>query len=386
MHVALLHNLTISFWRGIMKKQLLTTTALVAAVAFAGSAMAGKPKLTVAGDNRQIIGVGENDSAFDAANGARVGLDQHSDAEVHFKGSVTLDNGIKIATSVQLEGNTEETDYIDENYMRISGGFGMVTLGSHDLAGQAMTTGYLGAWSTNVGLNVAFDTTDWVTRPDGKTSHFAGTVNRVDISSDAEGISYFTPRVSGFQAGISYMPAAREDANKARELKTVDTDGISLGVNFVKKMGGIGVGVAAGYATANEVTAGLDDPELYAVGLRLDFQGFRVGLSSMEAEDQGTATNTTAHGTKTFEAGVRYTMGANMISATYVHTETTSRLAARDDDETETMWLGYQRTLGPGVVWTVNAIFADFEDGAANPGAAAENDGQALVTSIGVRF
>ena len=374
-----------------MKKQLLTTTALVAAVAFAGSAMAAsKPKLTLGGDTRKIIGVGENDSAFDNAAGERIGFDQHSDTEIHFKGSVTLDNGIKIKTSTQLEGNAAggsgAGDNIDENWMRISGGFGEVRLGSHDLAAQAMTTGYLGAWSTNVGLNVAFDTTDWVSRP-SSTNHAAGTVNRVDISSDAEGISYFTPRVSGFQAGISYMPSRREDVNNQRELKAgADTDGISLGVNFVKKMGGIGVGVAAGYATANESTANLDDPELYAVGLRLDFQGFRVGLSSMESEDQGTATNTAAQGTKTFEAGVRYTMGANMISATYVHTESTSRAANLDDDETETMWLGYQRTLGPGVVWTVNAIFADFEDGAANPGAAAENDGQALVTSIGVKF
>lgn len=368
-----------------MKKQLLTTTALVAAVAFAGSAMAAsKPTLKLGGDSRQIIGVGENDSAFDAANGARIGFDQQSDTEIHFKGSVTLDNGIKIMTSTQLEGSSGEADYIDENYMRISGGFGMIQLGSADLAAQAMTTGYLGAWSTNVGLNVALDTTKWVTKPDA-TTHFAGTVNRVDNSSDAEGVSYFTPRVSGLQAGFSYMPAAVED-NQGREPKTGDTDGVQVGVNFVKKMGDIGVAVAAGYATHNEGTAGLDDPELYALGVRLDFQGFRVGLSTMEAEDQGTATNTTANGSKTFEAGVRYTMGANMISATYVHTETSSRAAARDDDETETMWLGYQRTLGPGVVWTVNAIFADFEDGTANPGAALENDGQALVTSVRLKF
>ena len=309
-----------------MKKQLLTTTAMVAAVTFAGTAIAAdRPKLSLNGDSRKIIGVGENDSAFDNAAGERIGFDQHSDAEIHFRGSVTLDNGIRITTSTQLEGNTTSGgDTIDENWMRISGGFGEVRLGSHDLAAQAMTTGYLGAWSTNVGLNVAFDTTDWVSRPAG-TTHFAGTVNRVDISSDAEGVSYFTPRVSGFQAGISYMPSRREDTNNQRELKAgADTDGISVGVNFVKNMGGIGVGVAAGYATANESTANLDDPELYAVGLRLDFQGFRVGLSSMESEDQGTATNTAANGTKTFEAGVRYTMGANMISATYVHTESTS--------------------------------------------------------------
>jgi len=372
-----------------MKKQLLTTTALVAAgvLTVAASAPAeARPKLTVGGNTHQIVGVGENDSAFDAAVGARVGLDQHSDTEIHFNGSVTLDNGIRITTRTELEGNTTSGgDTIDENWMRISGGFGQVVLGSHDLAAQAMTTGYYGGYSTGVGLNHGFDTTDWVQKPAAAT-HFAGTVSRVDISSDSEGITYYTPRVSGFQGGISYMPARTEDSNATRELKTVDTDGVSVGLNFVKNMGGIGVGVAVGYATSNEATVNLDDSEIYGVGVRLDFQGFRVALSHNETEDQGTVANTAANGTQTFEAGLRYTFGPNAVSATYMHAETSSRAVARDNDETETMWLSYRRTLGPGVTWSVNAIFADFEDGLATPAAGAENDGQAFVTGIRVGF
>ena len=43
-----------------MKKQLLTTTALVAAgvLTVSGVALAGKPKLTIGGSTEQIIGVG----------------------------------------------------------------------------------------------------------------------------------------------------------------------------------------------------------------------------------------------------------------------------------------------------------------------------------------
>jgi hypothetical protein len=387
-----------------MKKHLMTTTALVAAgvLTFAGSAMADRPKLSLNGAVDQIFGVGQDDADFAAANGARVGFDQHSDTEIHFRGSVKLDNGISITTRTELEGNSQilasggggangpaangNFDDIDENWLRISGGFGQIVLGSQDLAAQRMTTGYLGAWSTGVGLNHAFDTGDWVTAPGAGNGHRASTVARVDISSDAEGVTYFTPRFSGFQLGASYMPAAREDVNNQRELKTVDTDGVSVGANFVKNMGGIGVGVAVGYATSNEGTANLDDAQQWGIGVRLDFGGIRVGMSHVDVEDQGTADNTAANGQKTFEAGVRYTFGPNAVSAQYLSAETDSRAAARDNDEVETMWLSYRRTLGPGVSWTLSAIFADYEDGAAVPAAAAENDGNALVTAIRVRF
>lgn len=388
-----------------MKKQLLTTTALVAAgvLTVSGAAHAQKPTLTLGGSTEQIFGVGENDDAFDAANGQRGAFDQHSDTEVHFNGAVTLDNGIKIRTRVELEGNsadrtagrnsnvingppggTGSADYIDENWMRISGSFGEVRLGSGDAAAQAMTTGYLGTWSTGVGQNFAFDTGDWITNP-GTVS--TSTVGRVDRSSDAEHVSYFTPRFAGFQAGLSYIPSAREDVNNQRELTAgSDNDGWSMGLNFVKKFGGVGVGVAVGYATANESTANLDDPETWGIGGRVDFAGFRIGLSYVDAVDQGTTLNTASNGQETFEAGVRYTFGPNAVSAQYQHAEADSLAAARNNDEHDVFWLAYRRTLGPGVFWKVSAMFADFDDGAVGAAAGTSNDGQALTTSIFIRF
>ncbi|MFT5488277.1 MAG: outer membrane protein OmpU, partial [Alphaproteobacteria bacterium] len=255
-----------------MKKQLLTTTALVAAGVFTitGAALAQKPTLSLGGSTEQIFGVGENDNAFDALNGQTSGFDQHSDTEIHFNGAVTLDNGIKIRTRVELEGNSAQdqtagansnvvngapgtiaggagggsVDFIDENWMRISGSFGEVRLGSGDAAAQAMTTGYLGTWATSVGQNLAFDTTDWINANSGAgTAITASTVGRVDLSSDAEHISYFTPRFAGFQAGLSYIPSDSEDVNNQRALNTAgDRDGWSMGLNFDRKFSGVGVG------------------------------------------------------------------------------------------------------------------------------------------------
>jgi outer membrane protein OmpU len=389
-----------------MKKQLLTTTALVAAgvLVVSGPALAGKPKLTIGGAVSQIVGVGSNADAYDAANGSRVGFDTHSDGEIHFNGSVTLDNGIKIRTRVELESNstdevagrnsnvingppggTQSGDYIDEHWMRISGSFGEVRLGSHDPAAQAMTTGYLATWNTNVGLNLAFDTSDWVSNP---ASVGASTVGRIDVTSDAESISYFTPRFSGFQVGVSWTPSAREDVNNQRELEAgADTEARTIGVNYSMKMGGVGVAVAAGYATAEESTANRSNPEIMGGGVRIDFSGIRLSASYVDKNDQTSNGVTAAAGQKTFEVGAKYTMGPNAMSIAHLSAETQATSQATGDGDTaKVTFISYKRTLGPGVSWTLTGIHADFDDGAANATAATSNDGKALVTAINVRF
>jgi outer membrane protein OmpU len=386
-----------------MKKQLLTSTALVAAgvLTVSGSALADKPKLTLGGSTEQIFGVGNNSDAFDAANGQRVGFDQHSDGEIFFNGSVTLDNGIKIRTRVELESNTESNagggetanvahgtqgDTIDEHWMRISGSFGEVRLGTGDAAAQAMTTGYLGTWATGVGQNLAFDTGDWISNP-GTVS--VSTVGRVDLSSDGEQISYFTPRFAGFQAGISYIPSRDEDINNQRAVSggNDDFEGWSLGVNFDRKFGGVGVGVALGYSTMNEATVSQSDPEVWGIAGRVDFSGFRLALSWVDRDSQEIAGVSTVTGQESIEAGIRYTFGPNAVSVSHMTAESTATSnATGDGDELRSTFVAYRRVLGPGVFWKVTAIFADFDDNTAGATAATSNDGEALTTSIQVRF
>ena len=83
-----------------MKKILFASSALVA-VAAAGTAQASEPiQLEVGGYMEQWAGVadqdvGESKNAF------------QSDAEVHFSGKTTLDNGIEVGAKIELEG--EET-------------------------------------------------------------------------------------------------------------------------------------------------------------------------------------------------------------------------------------------------------------------------------------
>ena len=375
-----------------MKKHLLTSTALVAAgmMAVSAPAIAGSKSLVLKGDTRQLIGVGENDDAFDAANGQRVGFDQQTDGEIHFVGSVTLDNGIKIKTNVQLEANSAAVDSgnddIDEHWMRISGSFGEVRLGTMDDAAMAMTTGYLGTWGTAAGILPAFDITDWVTNP-GTVS--TSTVARVDSTSDGNHISYFTPRTAGFQVGASFIPSTSEDDDNERALNTAgDSDGYSIGVNYVTKFGGAKVGAAFGYGTNKESTVNRSDPEVYGVAFTVSSGPFKVNASYVDRDDQTNDNGvTTVAGQETFEIGVKYSAGGNAFSIGYQAAEAkTSAGTAFDGDEHTAMVISYSRALMPGVSFLVSGIMADFDNGVAGAAANTSNKGTGVATGLKIRF
>jgi len=375
-----------------MKKQLLTTTAMVAAgvLAVSGPALAKKPTLSVGGSTEQLFGVGENSDAFEAAAGTRVGWDQMSDTEIHFNGSVTLDNGIKIKTRVELEGNSDggdaSGDTIDENWMRISGSFGEIRLGSHDGAGQAMTNGYMGTYATSVGQTTAFEVVDWIAKPAGVAS---STVTRVDLSSDGEAVSYYTPRMSGFQVGATYHPSSEEDLG-TRSLKSAgDHEGFSFGTNYVTKMDNAKIAVAAGYATA-QANGATNNVDVWGVATKVSFNGFNVAASWMERSDRNnTVTGQTiakGNGSESLELGANYVFGPNGVSVNYLQADATGTGTVGKGDNLDVMSLAYRRTLGPGVSFSLTAFFADYNDGAAGASAGTSNDGQALVSAIKVKF
>ncbi|MCY4048948.1 MAG: porin, partial [Hyphomicrobiales bacterium] len=116
-------------------------------------------------------------------------------AEAQFTAQTTLDNGIDLMGRIELSGFTT-SDQIDETYIRAQGGFGQVTLGADDDAWNL--THYS---SPNPGLN-------GIDSPNYRHAVVTGarTGTNASLTGDANKITYFTPRFSGFQFGISYTP------------------------------------------------------------------------------------------------------------------------------------------------------------------------------------
>ena len=369
-----------------MKKQLLTTTALVAAGVVAASHVAeAKMKMSIRGDQTATIGVADQSSQQDA-RGERVGFDVKQDSEIHFLGSGRTDNGLRLSARVELEGN-QNGDQIDEAFVTVAGSWGQLRIGSEDNAASLMTTGTMGSWATNVAGNLNFDTTDWVVLP---TGHSRNATSRLDLGEgDSEKITYMTPRVGGFQAGISYVPSGEEDANSSMAPTTTDmTDGWAFAANYRGGVGGARVGLAAGYMMAD------GDPKANTLELASDPEGWiisgsvRTGgvtlaagyLNRISMED-GTGNQS---GGTSLDIGAKYDFGKNHVSIGYVHNESEGAKATSKDDQSDRVQVSYRRDLGPGMQYGLNFYYADFEGETAGSGD--DNEGIGISTSIRVRF
>ena len=373
-----------------MKKHLLASTALAAvgALALSGAAVAQdkkmmKPSLTVSGAWEANVGVGDND--VDGQDG--IGVQQ--DVEVHFKGKAPLDNGITISTVVELEGNTEG-DTIDETKVFISGDFGQIQIGALDEAGYEMTFGYHGSVSTGTGnQTLEFDGGDWV--PSNLKDKLTTPSGRVNISSDADTIAYYTPRFNGFQMGVSYSRSGAEDsgqlnstADTAAKPTVIVKDGepavdsgkpgytqkdiVAAAMNYNQKHGDTTVGAALGYVTADEPNPAKDDPQRWGGGLFVDFSGVRVGVGYVRHNEQ-----TMGDELDRWDIGGRYSWGPNAVSLGYIHLEKATK-------ETAAGRLSYSRSLGSGVTWSLDALWAEYEVGNES------QDGTAYTTGIKAKF
>jgi predicted porin len=365
---------------------------LVAAGALAtmGAAQA-KPKLVVGGYVEAGIGAADNEEQL----GSRVAVDVFHDNEIFFKGSIKLDNGIKIRSRTELEGQTgagtsghnNSNDLIDEAYVAISGKFGEIRLGSDDNAAHLMVTPYSGSWATNVGQNLNFDVADWVETPGG---HRASTVARLSLGdADSEKLTYFTPRISGFRAGVSYMPAIVEGNNSSPERRTAaNHEGFAVAATYDGKFDKVAIGLAAGYATINRAagTANASEPEGFHVGGRVTFGAFRVAAGyrrEWNLADNAT-TSSVNQGDESIDLGVRFKSGKNNFSVGYLHTEDPASRANPADDETDIIMVSYRRDLAPGTQYRLNFMWGDYEGEAT--GNSDDNDGIAVTTSVRMAF
>ena len=107
----------------------------------------------------------------------------------------------------------------------------------------------------------------------------------VDLANDDHGITYYSPRFSGFQVGASFVPAATINGEGKNfpvqaDKETENHNLFAVGANFVESFGEVDVAVAGGYRHAEAAkTSGQDDPQQYSAGLNVGFAGFTFGGS-----------------------------------------------------------------------------------------------------------
>jgi hypothetical protein len=364
-----------------MKKILLGSTALVAAGMIASAPASAKIKLGVGGYMEQWVGYVSQDDVGDSDFS---GIDVKSDGEVHFKGSTKLDNGMTVGVNVQLEANSGG-DMIDESYLILKGGFGEINIGSENSAQYKMQYGPV---AYGIGFNSG-DQSAWVNTGGtiSQSGHYRAPLGSVNVEAngvnDSERVTYYTPRVNGFQLGVTYMPSSSEDSNTTPDRNAVKSDYVSVGANFNQKMGQMSVKVSAGYGTVTDAESGAgadSEPQATNLGLRLGMGAFGINIATANFEDTGSADGTAIAGSITYSDGP---MG---ISLGYLHGEREGDAAKSGQAEADVFHLSAKYSLGSGVTWasTIGTVTYTTDD----PALAANDDhtGTYVVTGLKVGF
>ena len=343
------------------RKTLMTTTAL----AFAGALVAGQASAAdmlsvgVGGYMEQWVGLTDRSDSADAA--VEGGVSQWSDSEIFFKGKLEADSGLTFSVKVELEGNTTG-DTIDESQLTVGGSFGQIVLGTEDhpaalmhYGNQDVGVGYCGdsGWtgvtgcSRNGGLGLG--TNGWI------------------VGGDEQKIAYYTPRISGIQIGLAYIPDHNsEDANRLPGGN--DEDGFSVAVNMQQDVGEASVAISAGHYQVSMMDSG-DDQTFSNFGLRVGFGSFGFNVAYAEHED-GDGDDMDNGDYELASAGMKYSDGPMAVSLTHMMGD------ADNGEEASATMLSLAYTLAPGVASKTSIIAG--EQGTA--------EGTAFVTGIAVGF
>ena len=291
------------------------------------------------------------------------GTGQWPDAEIHFKPSITLENGLTFGAHVEFEalhhGNGGPTR--DESYVTISSdSLGMFIIGSENSAGYRMM---VAAPSVGLGINSGSHP-DFLPGYDYEWRSASGSSNtEVGGNNDAMRISYHTPSLGGLTFGVSYAPddgqnmddktksASSNSGNKQLKIDDADIplkDIIDLGVKFEQSLGEANVTLAARYGTGKNNDPKKKNPREIGFGAQVGFGAFTFGGAYADSE-RGSADKSSSG----WSLGMAYDMdgpwkfGIETYQGKY-----------DDGDKQGVSKIAASRTLGPGVVWDLYALTA----------------------------
>jgi hypothetical protein len=371
-----------------LKKFLFSTTALAVAgtLAFGVDAnAAAKPiKIGVGGFMTTEWGYGDNSGEFEAGSppttgtsNKRASLNNVQDSEIYFTGSSKLDSGVTVSITIQLESDQAvggAGTQIDESYMKLTGAFGDLRLGSTTGTNSVLkhTAPYVGVAPDGGGSDA------YISVPAAVT---ASNSTNTSSSGDANKIGYISPRTGGLAVGMSYTPSVT-NANTAPVNGGNDADGgevLEAAISFETTVGTSSVGLDVAAETRSNST------HAYRAGAKVGFGGITIGGSVFKRNDNdgdntATATDNNAN---SYDLGVSYAMGAYTFGVAKAYGERSDGDGTQD---TESKWsAGMSYAIDTGVTGTLTYIKADYDDGAAGA-ATDDNDGHAVIGQIKVSF
>jgi len=368
-----------------LKNFLFSTTALAVAGAltFGSDAnAAAKPiKIGVGGFMTTEMGFGSNDGDFETGglvgtgvSNKRAGFNNVQDSEILFSGSTKLDNGVTLSINIQMEADQTANGAgasIDESYMKLTGDFGDLRLGSTTGTNSVLknTAPYVGVAPDGGGSDA------YISVP--STTSASNSTN-VATSGDANKIAYISPRKGGLAFGISYTPSTSN-------LNTAPIIGGNLGTEVQVLEGALSYETTVGTSSVKwdaAIESASNDTHSIRTGLKIGAGGVTVG-GSVRVRKHDIGPDTLDQ--NAYDLGVSYVMGAYTFGLATAVGESNPVARSGIEDKERKWSVGFSTPIDTGVTGTLTYIKADYDDGD-SAATSSNNDGSAIIGQIKVSF
>jgi len=279
-----------------MRKLLLGTSALATAATLSANvalaadvSITGSTEFTYISRDSGIAVTGRSDDKFTI------------DSDIQFSFTNKTDSGLEVGMTILMENGGE-----DEAYMTIKGGFGSLTLGEDDGAGDKLTR----TASDLIGPDALSDGGGFVGA--GKNNYDGTTATASDYLSDdnadlisdindTNNITYMLPKMGGLQLGVSFADAgAKADQNG---------DQTVVGASYEFTSGAVNGTIH--YGNANKSGASAGEGSLNSNSMAIDVSSGPVRAVIAKAEDD----RTTAIQTTVTDYGISYNVGNGLTIA-----------------------------------------------------------------------
>lgn len=389
-----------------MNRIFAATASAIAILAVMGSPARAELEVTVGGFAAFQAAVFDNDVANSSDR------DFTSEAQITVNADATADNGLQYGAKVTLDASTSDSANADEVGIYLAGGWGRVELGDDDGASQLVVF----APTVGIGqINGSYD--DFVpATAQGHMVNDRGDHNFTAIDSDdSTKITYYTPKFSGFQAGVSYAPeyqgfafggitsiaGSTGEHVALTENTSIASDIIEVGLGYEGEFSGVMFKVGGNYVNADAVEGDLDpgvgvleieDVSAWSLGAQVGYQGFRFGGGYTDDGDSLQAVGVSDNKVTSWNVGATYENGPWGVGISYLNTDLDTNAVAKSlvgaigaggYGGDYTAWAaGATYTVAPGL--NVGADLAFYDRNAV--GTANDDDGYVLMTDVTAAF
>jgi len=343
-------NNTLKGFQMTFKKTLAVTTALSAVALLAANAAvaAEKPKLRIDGYQEVYFGVGDvSNNGFTNAGTPVYASGKTTDAaftilnygEIRLRADGATDSGMKWGVKFEMAVDDSATKTgADEAGIYMSGSWGKLEIGNDDGAADKMQIG--GTNLNTIGSNIigAFF------GPRGSNSLRAEDQTNLAEGADNTKVTYYTPRVSGFQAGFSYAPRADATGTTVDDTSNTGSGGNwEAGLSYAGKAGDAKFEIAA-VATEGKTERSTENTKGRGIGGSVEVGAFSVA-AGYSSNDNWRKANSEQ---KAWSLGAGYNGGKWSVAVVYVDQELKVNSNTNKDESTNlSLQAGYN--LGGGL-------------------------------------